>query len=148
MQGTPATMQEQPFYADVVAELAGFFRGRVDAAAAAGIDPGGIALDPGIGFGKRMEDNLTLLARLSEFVGLGYPIVIGPSRKAFLGKLTDRPVSEREWGTAAAVAAAVLNGAHIVRVHSVKAMREVAAVSRAIRNAGAPHPVCPSLGNE
>jgi dihydropteroate synthase len=137
MQGIPATMQRNPSYADVVEEVYDFLRCRTEAATALGIDRDRIAVDPGIGFGKRLEDNLTLLSGLSSLTGLGRPIVIGPSRKGFLGALLQRPVVEREWGTAAAVAAAVLNGAHIVRVHAVPEMREVIRVSEAIRAAGA-----------
>jgi dihydropteroate synthase len=136
MQGVPATMQRNPSYADVVEEVYDFLRRRTEAAVALGIDRDRIAVDPGIGFGKRLEDNLALLSELSSLTRLGRPIVIGPSRKGFLGALLQRPVLEREWGTAAAVAAAVLNGAHIVRVHAVPAMREVIRVTEAIRTAG------------
>ena len=136
MQGEPATMQDNPSYADVVGEVYEFLRHRRDAAVAAGIARERIAVDPGIGFGKRLADNMQLLARLSDFSGLEQPLVIGPSRKGFLGALLDRPVGEREWGTAAAVAAAVLQGAHIVRVHSVAEMKDVVRVSQAIRAAG------------
>jgi len=138
MQGVPATMQHDPSYADVVEEVYDFLRRQTDAAVSYGIDRERIAVDPGIGFGKRVEDNLALLGQLSSFADLGCPIVIGPSRKGFLGTLLQRPVSEREWGTAAAVAAAVLNGAHVVRVHAVAEMRDVVRVSEAIR-AGSEH---------
>jgi dihydropteroate synthase len=138
MQGVPATMQDDPSYADVVEDVYDFLRRRTDTAVSYGIDRERIAVDPGIGFGKRVEDNLALLGQLSSFADLGCPIVIGPSRKGFLGTLLQRPVSEREWGTAAAVAAAVLNGAHVVRVHAVAEMRDVIRVSEAIR-AGSEH---------
>jgi dihydropteroate synthase len=136
MQGEPATMQDNPSYADVVGEVYEFLRRRRDAAVAAGIARERIAVDPGIGFGKRLADNMQLLARLSDLSSLGQPLVIGPSRKGFVGALLDRPVQKREWGTAAAVAAAVLQGAHIVRVHSVAEMKDVVRVSQAIRAAG------------
>lgn len=136
-QGIPATMQDAAEYMDVVAEVREFLQRRMAEAVAAGIASERIALDPGLGFGKTLAHNLTLLAHLSAFTALGRPIVIGPSRKGFLGALLDRPVSDREWGTAAAVAAGVLAGAHVVRVHSVAAMKEVVRVSQAIRDAGA-----------
>lgn len=135
MQGTPATMQEQPTYADVVEEVLEFLRDRVETAVNAGIGVERIAVDPGIGFGKTVDQNLALLRGLAAFGELGRPIVIGPSRKAFVGKVLNRSVSAREWGTAAAVAAGVLLGAHVVRVHSVGEMKDVVRVSRAIREA-------------
>lgn len=135
MQGTPAIMQEQPSYVDVLEEVLEFLSDRIKAAVTAGIDIERIAVDPGIGFGKTVEQNLALLSRLSAFSQLERPIVIGPSKKAFVGKVLDRAVSSREWGTAAAVAAGVLSGAHIVRVHSVGEMGDVARMSRAIREA-------------
>src|SRR5947208_1442825 len=141
MQGEPATMQLNPSYTDVIDNVYDFLRSRIEAAIAWGIDRERIAVDPGIGFGKRLEDNLALLGQLTSLAGLGRPIVIGPSRKGFLGALLDRPVLEREWGTAAAVAAVVLNGAHVVRVHAVAQMRDVVRVSQAIRAAGQRLPV-------
>jgi dihydropteroate synthase len=141
MRGEPATMQLNPSYTDVIEEVYDFLRSRIEAAIAWGIDRERIAVDPGIGFGKRLEDNLALLDQLASLTGLGRPIVIGPSRKGFLGALLDRPVLEREWGTAAAVAAVVLNGAHVVRVHAVAQMRDVVRVSQAIRAAGQRLPV-------
>jgi len=142
MQGTPETMQEHPTYGDVVQEIGGFLQGRVEAAESAGIARERIAVDPGLGFGKTLDHNLMILGGLSALIALGRPIVIGPSRKGFVGALLDRPVLEREWGTAAAVAAGVLQGAHVVRVHSVVAMKEVARVAWAVRTAeGDPRPV-------
>jgi dihydropteroate synthase len=140
MQGTPATMQDHPAYAAVGEEIMDFLQSRVDAAVAAGIDREQIAVDPGIGFGKTGEQSLALMGGLAVFLALGRPIVIGPSRKSFVGAVLERPVHEREWGTAAAVAAGVLQGAHVVRVHSVAQMRDVARVAQAIREATAvPH---------
>jgi dihydropteroate synthase len=142
MQETPETMQDHPTYGDVVQEIGEFLQARVEAAEAAGIARERIAVDPGLGFGKTLEHNLTILQGLSALAALGRPIVIGPSRKGFVGALLDRPVLEREWGTAAAVAACVLQGAHVVRVHSVAAMKEVARVAWAVRTAEAgPGPV-------
>jgi dihydropteroate synthase len=135
MQETPETMQDHPTYGDVVQEIGEFLQARVEAAEAAGIARERIAVDPGLGFGKTLEHNLTILQGLSALAALGRPIVIGPSRKGFVGVLLDRPVLEREWGTAAAVTAGVLQGAHVVRVHSVAAMEEVARVAWAVRAA-------------
>jgi len=141
MRGMPATMQLSPSYTDVIDDVYDFLRSRIEAAVGWGIDRERIAVDPGIGFGKRLQDNLAVLGQVSSLAGLGRPIVIGPSRKGFLGALLDRPVLEREWGTAAAVAAAVLNGAHVVRVHAVSEMKDVVRVSQAIRAAGQRLPV-------
>jgi dihydropteroate synthase len=134
MQGTPATMQDYPAHAAVVEEIGDFLQARVDAAVAAGIDRERIAVDPGIGFGKTGKQSLALMGGLTVLLALGRPIVIGPSRKSFVGAVLERPVHEREWGTAAAVAAGVLQGAHVVRVHSVAQMRDVARVAQAIRD--------------
>jgi dihydropteroate synthase len=142
MQETPETMQDHPTYGDVVQEIGEFLQARVEAAEAAGIARERIAVDPGLGFGKTLEHNLTILQGLSALAALGRPIVIGPSRKGFVGALLDRPVLDREWGTAAAVAACVLQGAHVVRVHSVAAMKEVARVAWAVMAADmCPRPV-------
>jgi dihydropteroate synthase len=133
MQGTPRTMQVNPVYDDVVADIRVFFEARRAAAQEAGIGDEQIVFDPGIGFGKTVEHNLILLRRLGEFCGLGRPILVGPSRKSFIGKVLDLPVGDRLEGTAAAVAAAVLAGASIVRVHDVRAMVRVVRLSEAIR---------------
>jgi dihydropteroate synthase len=138
MRGTPSTMQDHPVYAAVVEEVVDFLHARVEAAVAAGIDRERIAVDPGLGFGKTGEQSLALLGGLAAFRALGRPIVVGPSRKSFVGAVLERPVHEREWGTAAAVAAGVLQGAHVVRVHSVAQMKDVARMAQAIREAKAP----------
>ncbi len=133
MQGRPATMQQTPFYRDVTVEVRRFLDERARAAQACGIEPDRILLDPGIGFGKNLDHNLTLLARVPELQRLGYPILIGPSRKAFIGQVLDRPIQERAWGAAAAVAIAVLGGARVIRTHDVREMRDVAAMADALR---------------
>jgi len=135
MQGTPATMQHHPAYRAVVEEVCDFLRSRVEAAMAAGIEVERIAVDPGFGFGKTSDHNLALLGSLPALRGLDRPIVIGPSRKSFVGGILGRPVEEREWGTAAAVAVGVFQGAHVVRVHSVAQMKDVARVAQALREA-------------
>ena len=134
MQGTPCTMQQAPRYDDVVGEISDFFEERLRFAMAHGILRRQIVLDPGIGFGKLLVHNLTLLAQLYRFERFECPLLVGVSQKAFLGKLVDRPVQERQWGTAAAVAMAVDRGAQILRVHDVKAMKDVVQVAAAIRH--------------
>ena len=136
MQGTPATMQAAPSYADVVAEVTAFLAARVGAAVEAGVARDAIVLDPGIGFGKTVAHNLALLARLDVLVGLGYPVLVGVSRKGFIGQLLGgRPPADRVLGTAAALALAVAGGARLLRVHDVAAARDVVAVAEAIARA-------------
>ncbi|MDP1770012.1 MAG: dihydropteroate synthase [Nitrospirota bacterium] len=132
MQGTPRTMQQVPQYEDVVGEVVAFFEERIRFATTHGIGQRQIVLDPGIGFGKLLVHNLTLLARLHRFACFGCPLLVGVSRKTFLGQLVDRPVQDRQWATAAAVAMAVERGAGILRVHDVTAMKDVMQVTVAI----------------
>ena len=132
MPGTPRTMQQDPRYDDVVGEISGFFEERIRFAMAHGIVRRQIVLDPGIGFGKLLGHNLTLLAQLRRFMQFGCPLLVGVSQKAFLGQLVDRPVQERQWATAAAVAMAVDRGAGILRVHDVRGMKDVVQVAAAI----------------
>ncbi|RJP24794.1 MAG: dihydropteroate synthase [Deltaproteobacteria bacterium] len=133
-RGTPATMQRAPRYESMFDEIVAELAERIETAVAAGIDRERILIDPGIGFGKRLPDNLAL-HRLREFSILDRPIVFGPSRKRFIGDVTGAPPGERLFGTAASVAIAVADGAHIVRVHDVKEMRDVVLVAAAIRGA-------------
>jgi dihydropteroate synthase len=126
MKGTPKTMQEDPTYDDVVGEVKSFLEERGRAASVSGI--GQIIVDPGIGFGKTVQHNCELIRRLREFASTGYPVLVGPSRKSFIGKILDAPAAGRLEGTAAAVAVAVMNGANIVRVHDVREMKQVARV--------------------
>jgi len=132
MNGMPRTMQQAPYYDDVVGEISDFFEERIRFAMAHGIVRRQIILDPGIGFGKLLVHNLTLLAQLRHFLQFECPLLIGVSHKAFLGQLVDRPVQERQWATAAAVAMAVDRGAGILRVHDVKVMKDVVRVAAAI----------------
>lgn len=127
MKGAPRTMQENPHYDDVMSEVHDFLCDSINKAKAAGICADRILVDPGIGFGKRLEDNLEILGKLNEFSDLG-PILIGPSRKSFIGRLLDVPVEERQFGTAAAVAVATVNGADVIRVHDVRDMLQVVKV--------------------
>jgi dihydropteroate synthase len=133
MQGTPRTMQQAPRYDDVVEEISVFFEERICFAMAHGIVRRQIILDPGIGFGKLLTHNLMLLAQLNRFEKFECPLLVGVSRKGFLSQLVGRPVQERQWGTAAAVAIAVDRGAGILRVHDVRAMKDVVQVAAAIR---------------
>jgi len=133
IQGTPRDMQLNPWYEDVIAEVSRFLKHQLAMAEAAGVGRDQIVLDPGIGFGKRLEDNLILLRDLGCFESLGLPLLVGPSRKSFIGRILDLPVSERVEGTAAAVTAAILNGARLVRVHDVRPMARVVRVADAIR---------------
>jgi dihydropteroate synthase len=136
MQGGPATMQRAPSYRDVVGEVAAFLARRARAAEAAGIAPEAIVVDPGVGFGKTVAHNCRLLHRLDALVALGYPVLVGVSRKSFIGELIGgRPPGERVLGTAAAVALAVANGARLLRVHDVAAMRDVTVVAEAVARA-------------
>jgi dihydropteroate synthase len=132
-RGDPRTMQDDPHYADVVAEVRAFLGARVAAAQAAGISPERIVIDPGFGFGKMLEHNLTLLRRLGEFANLGVAVLAGLSRKSTLGKITGRATDERVYAGVAAALIAVQNGAHIVRVHDVAATRDALAVWNAVR---------------
>jgi dihydropteroate synthase len=133
MRGTPRTMQDNPQYRDVVEEVGDYLEQRTAAAEAAGIARERICLDPGIGFGKTVEHNLELLGRLDEFARLERPLLIGPSRKAFIGATLNLAVGERLEGTLAACVAAVLHGAAIVRVHDVKEVRRAVDLADAIR---------------
>ena len=132
MQGTPQTMQQSPRYGNVVEEVTAFLQQRAQVAIACGIRPSQIVLDPGFGFGKLQEHNLQMLAEFETFTTLGYPVLAGVSRKQFIGNLIRQPVHEREFGNAGAVAVAVLKGAHIIRVHDVRAMKDTATVVSAI----------------
>ena len=134
MQGEPGTMQANPGYQDVVREVRGYLAGRVAAAERAGIARDRIVVDPGFGFGKSLEHNLTLLASLREFRLPGVALLAGLSRKAMLGKLTGREPQERVHASVAAALLAVQNGAHIVRVHDVAATRDALAVWNAVKN--------------
>ena len=135
-RGRSSDMYRQAHYGDVVRDVTAELRERADAAMAAGIDRERIVLDPGIGFAKQAADSLALLARLRELSILEFPVLVGASRKSFLtSALGDRDPDGREWGTAAAVTAAVLGGAHIVRVHGVKEMVDVVRTADAIRAA-------------
>jgi dihydropteroate synthase len=134
-RGTPATMHAEALYEDVVADVVRELRRRMQSAAAAGVDPDRVIVDPGVGFAKRAPHSYGVLARLAEIGdALARPVLVGPSRKSFMrAALAGRPPLERDWGTAAALTAAVLAGAHIVRVHAVTEMVQVVKVAEEIR---------------
>jgi len=132
MLGEPRTMQESPRYKDVIGDIKRYLSDRIDAAERAGVSPRKIMIDPGIGFGKTKDHNLEIIARLSELRTLDKPIVIGVSRKAFIGKITGMPVEDRLEGSVAAAILAVAHGASLVRVHDVGPTVRALAVSHAI----------------
>jgi dihydropteroate synthase len=137
-KGIPTDMQDKPFYTDVVEEVRSSLSAAARRALAAGIPPEHIILDPGIGFGKRREDNLALLSRLEEIRSLGYPVLIGLSRKTIIGDLTGREVPQRLAGTLAANAVCIMKGAEIIRVHDVAEAVDLVKVITGIRGDAAP----------
>jgi dihydropteroate synthase len=139
MKGAPPTMQKEPFYHDVVAEVAAYLQDAAQRALDAGVARENIILDPGIGFGKRLEDNTALIRRLATIRALGYPVLVGLSRKSFIGELTGRDVEQRLAGSLAANAAAIIAGADIIRVHDVKESVDLARVLNGV--------VAEALGN-
>ena len=133
IKGTPKNMQKKPYYEDLMQELTEYFEERKKFARAKGILDQQIILDPGIGFGKRLQDNFQLLRELKKIVDMGFPVLIGPSKKSFIGLTLDLPIDQRLEGTAAAVTTGILKGARIVRVHDVKEMKRVALITDSIR---------------
>ncbi len=133
IKGTPKDMQKNPFYEDVTKELLEYFEERIRSLESFGIEK--IIIDPGIGFGKRLEDNLAIIKNLSAFLVFGKPVLLGLSRKSFLGMLTNEPVENRLFGTLVADTIGILNGANILRVHDVKPHRELLKIAEAVQNA-------------
>jgi dihydropteroate synthase len=132
MLGEPKTMQDEPVYGDVMGEITAFLDERAGRLGAAGVGRERIVVDPGIGFGKTLRHNLEVFDRLGELAGLGHPILVGPSRKRFIGDVLGTDVGDRLEGTAAAVSYAIVRGAHIVRVHDVKEMVRVVRMTDAL----------------
>jgi len=130
IKGTPKTMQQNPVYENVVDEVKESLSRSVEKAREAGIEH--VWIDPGLGFGKKLEHNLSLIKNLRRLADFHCPIVVGPSRKAFIGMLLNLPVDQRIEGTAAAVAASIFQGANVLRVHDVKEMKRIAVVADAI----------------
>lgn len=134
IKGTPKNMQDNPVYEDVVDEIYDYLYDRANKVVEAGVGRDKIMVDPGIGFGKTVEHNLIILNKLSEFKSLGYPILVGTSRKSFIGKLLDLPPEERLEGSLSAAVYSVINGANIVRVHDVKETLRAVKIANTIRN--------------
>lgn len=132
MKGTPKNMQLNPFYEDLLAEIRGFLEERIATAQAYGIKKEKIIIDPGIGFGKSHKDNLTLIKSLKFLEPIDRPILIGISRKSFIGKILSLPSQERTEGTIASAVLSIINGAHILRVHDVEAVKRAVLVTEAI----------------
>ncbi len=128
MLGTPGTMQDRPSYRNVLGEIKKFFRERIEWAEKQGIALDRIIIDPGIGFGKTLDHNLEIISGLPSLAELGQPILIGPSRKSFIGSILGREPEGRLWGPAGAVAACITGGARIIRVHDVREMKDLAVV--------------------
>ena len=135
MKGNPKNMQNHPVYSDLIGEIKLFFENQIELAAKKGIHKDQIILDPGIGFGKSYENNFQLINRLNKFCKLGFPILIGPSRKSFIGEALNQGIENRLEGTAAAVTAGIIRGARIVRVHDVKQIKRVVKITDLIRKA-------------
>lgn len=133
LRGTPQTMQTLTDYEDVVGEICQVLEQQANVAISAGVDPNKIILDPGIGFAKTYEQNLTILRELPRLRSLGYPLLVGVSRKSFIGKILNQPhPKDRVWGTGAACAAAIVGGADILRIHDVEEMFDICRITDAI----------------
>lgn len=133
MRGTPKNMQINPTYEDLLGEIVDFLREATEKAVSMGIKRDLIIIDPGIGFGKSFDDNLIILRGLGRFTSLGYPILVGTSNKSFIGHVLGVSVESRDTGTMATIAAAVMNGAHIIRAHNVRAAKETVTIIDAIK---------------
>jgi dihydropteroate synthase len=138
MKGIPRNMQVNPFYENVLLEVKSFLKEKIEVAQAAGIEKEKIIIDPGIGFGKRHKDNLVLIKNLHFFEDLDRPILIGISRKSFIGKILDSPPQQRLEGTIAAAVLSIINGAHFLRVHDVASVKRAVLVAETIIKEGQP----------
>lgn len=132
IKGKPGDMQKNPNYDNLIKEIKAFFEVQIAIAKRAGIDSGNIILDPGIGFGKLLEDNFEIIRELGQISTMGYPVLLGPSRKSFIGLALDLPIEERMEGTLASITAGVINGAKIVRVHDIRATRRTLTITEKI----------------
>ena len=132
IKGTPRDMQKEPHYDHLIREIKEYFILQIASAKEAGIHDFNIILDPGIGFGKRLEDNFELIRELKQICAMGYPVLIGPSRKSFIGMVLNLPVAERLEGTLASITAGVMNGARIIRVHDVIATHRTVTITEKI----------------
>ncbi len=136
IRGTPETMQKDVHYESLFSEIIQYLRDSIQTAESAGVDPEQIIIDPGIGFGKTLEDNLLILKNLKEFKILGKPLLLGTSRKTFIGKILNTGITERLEGTLSSIVVGVLNGAHIIRCHDVLQAKRAIAIADAVRMAG------------
>ncbi len=148
MKGTPKTMQVNPTYEDVLLEVKAFLEESIDKAQASGIKKEKIIIDPGIGFGKRLKDNLALINNLHLLEELGRPILIGVSRKSFIGTILNSPPEERLEGTIASSILSIIHGAHILRVHDVASVKKAVRVAEAIMREGFSHPSSRECGEK
>jgi len=137
MRGTPKNMQKNPYYRNTMSEILRELQQSIAAAIGAGIAPEMIIVDPGIGFGKRIQDNLRIIRELASLKSLAFPILVGLSRKGFIGEILDRPVEKRLIGTVTANTLAILNGANIIRVHDVADAVEMVKIIDSVRRIGA-----------
>ena len=133
MKGKPLDMQKNPIYDDLISEICNFFSNQIFFANSAGIDSSKIILDPGIGFGKRIEDNFEIIRELKQIRAMGFPVLIGPSRKSFIGDTLNLPTDDRIEGTMATITAGLLNGANIVRVHDIKETLRTVSIAERIK---------------
>ena len=132
MKGTPKNMQQNPQYDNIIDEIVYYFEKQINLCLDHGIPKSHIILDPGIGFGKKLNDNFILIKELNTFTNLGYPILIGPSRKSFIGETLNLPINQRIEGTMASITASIINGARIVRVHDIEETRRTVAITEKI----------------
>ena len=133
MKGKPLDMQKTPIYDDLISEICNFFSNQILLANSVGIDSSKIILDPGIGFGKRIEDNFEIIRELKQIRAMGFPVLIGPSRKSFIGDTLNLPTDDRIEGTMATITAGLLNGANIVRVHDIKETLRTVSIAERIK---------------
>ena len=133
MKGKPLDMQKNPIYDDLISEICNFFSNQISFANSVGIDSSKIILDPGIGFGKRIEDNFEIIRELKQIRAMGFPVLIGPSRKSFIGDTLNLPTDDRIEGTMATITAGLLNGANIVRVHDIKETLRTVSIAERIK---------------
>ena len=133
MKGKPLDMQKNPIYDDLISEICNFFSNQILFANSVGIDSSKIILDPGIGFGKRIEDNFEIIRELKQIRAMGFPVLIGPSRKSFIGDTLNLPTDDRIEGTMATITAGLLNGANIVRVHDIKETLRTVSIAERIK---------------
>jgi len=132
INGKPKIMQENPRYDNLLKDILDFFSRQLELAQSAGIDSSKIILDPGLGFGKKVEHNFELIRKLPQICAMGFPVLVGPSRKSFIGEALNLPINDRIEGTMASITASVINGARIVRVHDIQKTRRTVTVTEKI----------------